>query len=62
MYLPTTYPGSREQDAALKLGRATDWSGPEGAMRGSGLRTFLVGDEARTILELGEIEFAGDGA
>lgn len=62
VYLPTLYVGSHaEQDDALRLGRATDWRGGEGEpVRGFGQRTLLVGEEARPVLELKEIEFQQD--
>ena len=64
IYLPSIYaPAGADLEPAERLGRASDWTGGDGApVRGRGLRTFLVGDEARTILELDEIEFAGDEA
>jgi type VI secretion system protein ImpE len=38
---------------AARLARSTDWTGGDGApVRGVGQRTFLVGAEARPILEL----------
>ncbi|MBX3411211.1 MAG: hypothetical protein KF708_00735 [Pirellulales bacterium] len=54
VYLPTIYAGAAaEADDPLRLGRATDWRGGDGApVSGRGLRTFLVGDRDRTILEL----------
>jgi type VI secretion system protein ImpE len=54
VYLPTLYAGSHaDEDERVRLGRATEWRGGDGApVRGVGLRTFLVGDEARTILEM----------
>lgn len=40
-------------DDAARLGRRTDWSGGVGEpVRGVGLRTFLAGEEARTLLEI----------
>ncbi|MEQ8788325.1 MAG: type VI secretion system accessory protein TagJ [Pirellulaceae bacterium] len=58
VYLPTLYAGSfAEQDDALRLGRATDWRGDEGQpVRGVGLRSFLVGEEDRTVLQPKQIE------
>jgi type VI secretion system protein ImpE len=58
VYLPTTYVVPVEDlDETLLLGRSTEWIGGEGEpMRGQGLRTFLVGDEARAILEIGELK------
>lgn len=64
VYLPAIYaPATEDLSEELLLGRATDWSGGEDApVRGIGLRTFLIGDEARTILELGEVTFSSAGA
>src|SRR5262249_37023220 len=46
------------RDDLARLGRRTDWIGGEGEpVRGVGLRTLLVGDEARTILEIRSLEF-----
>jgi type VI secretion system protein ImpE len=57
VYLPTLYAGSRaDTDEKIRLGRATDWRGGDGApVRGAGLRTFLVGDKDRTILEIQQL-------
>lgn len=57
VFLPTLYAGSHaESDDRLRLGRATDWrGGRDGPTRGVGQRMFLVGEEARGILELQEI-------
>lgn len=59
VYLPTLYPGSHaDDDPRVRMGRVTDWSGGAGqAVTGIGLRTFLVGEEARTILEMRELVF-----
>jgi type VI secretion system protein ImpE len=59
VYMPTLYPGSHTAaDDAVKLGRRTDWSGGETEpYRGQGLREFLVGDSARSILEINRVEF-----
>lgn len=59
VYVPCTYAApDGMQDPSLLLGRSTDWSGPEGGpVRGLGLRTFLVGEEAMTIMELAGLEF-----
>src|SRR5690606_30522696 len=62
VFLPTRY-GERgeEADDAYRLGRATDWAGGDGApVLGRGLRTFLVGDADRTILEIGAVRFGTD--
>jgi type VI secretion system protein ImpE len=58
-YFPALYPGtSADPDERIRLGRATDWRGGEDApVRGSGQRTFLVGEEAKTILEIQNLTF-----
>ena len=57
VFLPAVYAGvNAETDDRLRLGRATEWHGGDGApVRGVGQRTFLVGDEAVPILELSEL-------
>ncbi|MEZ5978989.1 MAG: type VI secretion system accessory protein TagJ [Planctomycetota bacterium] len=65
VFLPTIYPGGGDAaDDASRLGRRTDWIevGAGDAVRGVGLRTFIVGDEARTILEIEKLEFDQVGA
>lgn len=59
VFLPTIYHGSLDDpDQKVRLGRVTDWKGGQGSpVTGVGLRTFLVGEEAKTVLELHEIEF-----
>jgi type VI secretion system protein ImpE len=59
VYLPTLYAGTHAlEDDQLRLGRATDWTGGEGSpVRGVGQRTFLIGDEALSILELQTVTF-----
>jgi type VI secretion system protein ImpE len=59
VFLPAIYAGApAESDDQLRLGRKTDWRGGAGApVRGAGQRMFLVGEEARSILELERIEF-----
>jgi type VI secretion system protein ImpE len=53
------YAGSTsDADPRLKLGRVTDWREEAGVTRGIGQKTFLIGDEARTIMELKDLEFA----
>jgi type VI secretion system protein ImpE len=59
VYVPAIYD---TQDAAiddqLRLGRATDWRGPEaGPMLGVGQRLFLVGEEDRGVMELTTLRF-----
>jgi type VI secretion system protein ImpE len=62
VYLPTLYVGTHTLDDQLRLGRGTEWRGGEDGspVRGAGLRMFLVGDEDRSILQMGKIEFDGD--
>jgi type VI secretion system protein ImpE len=59
VYLPAIYAGSLEKgDDRARLGRITDWSGGDGTpVRGIGLRTWLVGDAGKTILETTEVRF-----
>jgi type VI secretion system protein ImpE len=52
LYAPTPDPDLPDADE-LRLARKTDWiGGGDAPVRGRGLRTFLVGEEARTALEL----------
>jgi type VI secretion system protein ImpE len=53
VFLPALYPGTHEHsDEHIKLGRSTDWRNVEGGpVLGVGLRTFLVDDDALTLLE-----------
>lgn len=63
VFLPNLYPGSSTSgDDLLRLGRKTEWldSGSE-IVRGAGRKVFLIGEEARTLLELGEVRFAFAG-
>jgi type VI secretion system protein ImpE len=55
VYLPNIY-APHPEDSAARLGRSTEWTETE-PVRGIGLRTFLVGEEARTILEFQTLEF-----
>jgi type VI secretion system protein ImpE len=61
VFLPTLYAGTQaDADDRVRLGRATNWQGGDGVpVRGLGQRTFLIGDEARPILELQEISIRG---
>jgi len=53
VHLPALYPGSYEHaDNLVKLGRLTDWKSTSGGpVVGVGLRTFLVDDDALSLLE-----------
>lgn len=61
VFVPAIYPTSPgKADERARLGRVTNWAGSDdGPMRGIGLRTFLVGDDARSIMELSTLELAG---
>jgi type VI secretion system protein ImpE len=60
VFLPTIYAGGKTPPSALgRLGRQTDFVGGDGEpVRGVGLRSFIFGDEARSILDVAEIEFS----
>jgi type VI secretion system protein ImpE len=60
VHLPNLYPGSyRHPDQAVRLGHMTVWTDAgSGIVRGSGQKMFLAGGEPRTLLEIGEIQFA----
>lgn len=56
VFIPAIYPTVTDDPAAL-LGRRTDWLDDGGLVRGTGLRTWLIGDHARPLTELDSIEF-----
>lgn len=58
--LPTLYPNSHSHaDDAVKLGRSTDWLAPaEGMTQGVGAKTFLVGEDAASLLDWRELLIA----
>lgn len=61
VFVPALYvaPDPNQPDP-IRLGRATSWTGGEGApVRGLGQRMFLVGEEGRTVMELGLLAFSG---
>jgi type VI secretion system protein ImpE len=64
VFLPVLYPGSHEHpDNQIKLGRSTDWKGAEGEpILGVGLRSFLVGDDAVSLLEWRHLQIDGSGS
>jgi type VI secretion system protein ImpE len=65
VFLPVLYPASHEHsDEAIKLGRATDWKEiPDGPVQGVGGRTFLVDEDAISLLEWRKLEReASDGS
>ena len=59
VYIPALYGNDGvAADDPLRLGRATDWVGEDGApVRGVGQRIFLIGDDAVDILSLETLEF-----
>lgn len=59
VFIPAIYHNLLEEDRErLLLGRSTDWLGSEGEpIIGVGQRMFYFNDEARTIMEINEIEF-----
>jgi type VI secretion system protein ImpE len=59
VYIPTLYAGSAaEPDDNLRLGRATQWHGDDGApVRGVGQRVLLVGEDDKSILEIQSLTF-----
>jgi type VI secretion system protein ImpE len=59
VFIPAYYAGtSAETDDKLRTGRVTDWRGGDGTpIRGIGQRTFLVGDEGKTLFELQNVAF-----
>ena len=58
VFIPSIYASHGvEHDELARLGRRTDWVGGEGEpVRGVGLRTLLVGEDALTILEIEALE------
>lgn len=61
VFVPALYvPPDAAQPDPLRLGRATEWTGGEGApVRGIGQRMFLAGEEGRTVMELTTLVFTG---
>jgi type VI secretion system protein ImpE len=61
VYLPTLYAGTQsEADDRVRIGRVTEWrNGNSAPTRGIGLRTFLVGEEGKTILEMENLTLQG---
>jgi type VI secretion system protein ImpE len=62
VFLPVVYPTLHDPlEDGYRLGRATDWTGGDGVpVRGIGQRTFLIGEDARPIMEIGRIDFHDD--
>lgn len=63
VYLPASYVADDAAlDDAIRLCRRTEWRELPGPLvRGTGLRTFLVGDEDVPLHELGRLEFTNTG-
>jgi type VI secretion system protein ImpE len=59
VYVPAIYPATLTSVSdAARLGRLTDWQGGDGTpVRGIGQRTFVVGEEARAVMEINVLEF-----
>jgi type VI secretion system protein ImpE len=56
VHVPALYSGSHlAADEHLRLGRSTAWQG-DNLIRGSGQRMWLVGDEAKGILEIESLD------
>lgn len=60
VFLPALYPGSHEHgDDQVKLGRATDWKDVGGGLAlGQGLHTYLIDEDAVSLLEWREFRTA----
>ena len=58
IFLPALYPDSySHSDDEVRLGRKTDWLGDDaGPVLGRGLRMFLAGDDASTLLEWRQLQ------
>ncbi|MDD2735363.1 MAG: type VI secretion system accessory protein TagJ [Desulfuromonadaceae bacterium] len=58
-FLPVMYPGSSSFESdPVRMGRITDWIDlGNGNYRGVGQHLFMVGDQEKSLLELGEITF-----
>lgn len=54
VFLPTLYAGTtRADDAGVRLGRATDWTGGDDTpTRGIGQRLFLIGDDGKALMDI----------
>jgi len=59
VFIPAIY-YSKDASPEHRLGHMTDYDSTEGGPAfGRGLREFLLGEQVRSILELGRIEFPG---
>ncbi|MBN1851493.1 MAG: hypothetical protein JW829_02170 [Pirellulales bacterium] len=58
VYIPAIYEATRRQDKdSLILGREVAWDEGEPPIRGLGMRTYWIGDEAIPLLDFGMIVF-----
>ena len=58
VYIPAVYATDETMTDALRLGRETDWKEVEGTpVRGIGQRTFMVGEDAIALMDLGNVKF-----
>jgi len=62
VFLPALYANSHtEEDDRMRLGRFTDWRGGDGTpVQGIGQRMLLIGEDARSIMELEELTVTAD--
>lgn len=56
VFVPAIYPSQKTEDDLLKLGRKTDWIEKGSLVKGEGLRTWLVGDDAVSLMDIKNIE------
>jgi len=62
VFLPTIY-AAKEMSTAHRLGHVTEFDDvAERVSVGKGLRSFLIGESSKTILDVGKIIFAGPAA
>ena len=61
VYIPATYRAAPDASAAIRLGRATDWS-DAAPVRGHGQRVFLAGDDALPIMAIRRLRFGAAAA
>lgn len=54
-FIPAIYPLQPSNDEE-KMGRKTEWYESQGVVRGAGLRTWLVGETAKTLFEVQSVE------
>ncbi len=58
VYIPVIYPWTaKDMPNPLRLGRGTEWQEDGSLVRGLGGREFLVGEGAKTLAELDELQF-----